>query len=397
MKSGIHPNPLKSPFNPLNGIYKRFPLFKSMIRPPKKVNLLGGDAPLTSEKSEKDDLVPYWYPDITVNLVNFDSNLEISSIPSFTRRFIYADRIRKQYYPIIYFNELWELKRKRIPILDEEFHEMPLKISFSTTSLLFFRLMTYFDFAIKQQESVYGEHNEFESIKKMFIETSPWLIVLTFFISCLHVLFDFLAFKNDVQFWRKKKDISGLSVRGILINSLFQFVVFFYLLDSETSWIVLASVGIGALIEFWKITRVLEVKWSKMKFVPFLYAPSFHDRVSYAKSLTREYDITAVKYLAASAIPLLIGYSFWSLKYRVHKSWYSWILRSLVGFVYTFGFISMTPQLFINYKLKSVAHMPWKAFTYKALNTFIDDFFAFVIKMPWLHRIACFRDGKGSF
>ena len=134
-----------------------------------------------------------------------------------------------------------------------------------------------------------------------------------------------------------------------------------------------------------------------MKFVPFLYAPSFHDRVSYAKSLTREYDITAVKYLAASAIPLLIGYSFWSLKYRVHKSWYSWILRSLVGFVYTFGFISMTPQLFINYKLKSVAHMPWKAFTYKALNTFIDDLFAFVIKMPWLHRIACFRDGKGSF
>ena len=196
MKSGIHPDPLKSPFNPLNGIYKRFPLFKSMIRPPKKVNLLGGDAPLTSEKSEKDDLVPYWYPDITVNLVNFDSNLEISSIPSFTRRFIYADRIRKQYYPIIYFNELWELKRKRIPILDEEFHEMPLKISFSTTSLLFFRLMTYFDFAIKQQESVYGEHNEFESIKKMFIETSPWLIVLTFFISCLHALFDFLAFKN---------------------------------------------------------------------------------------------------------------------------------------------------------------------------------------------------------
>lgn len=52
----------------------------------------------------------------------------------------------------------------------------------------------------------------------------------------------------------------------------------------------------------------------------------------------------------------------------------------------------MTPQLFINYKLKSVAHLPWKVFVYKALNTFIDDLFAFVIKMPWLHRLACFRD-----
>lgn len=48
--------------------------------------------------------------------------------------------------------------------------------------------------------------------------------------------------------------------------------------------------------------------------------------------------------------------------------------------------------VFINYKLKSVAHMPWKTFIYKALNTFIDDLFAFVIKMPWLHRLACLRD-----
>jgi hypothetical protein len=29
---------------------------------------------------------------------------------------------------------------------------------------------------------------------------------------------------------------------------------------------------------------------------------------------------------------------------------------------------------------------------YKSLNTFIDDLFAFIIKMPFLHRIACFRD-----
>lgn len=31
---------------------------------------------------------------------------------------------------------------------------------------------------------------------------------------------------------------------------------------------------------------------------------------------------------------------------------------------------------------------------YKALNTFIDDLFAFIIKMPTLHRLSCFRDGK---
>lgn len=54
----------------------------------------------------------------------------------------------------------------------------------------------------------------------------------------------------------------------------------------------------------------------------------------------------------------------------------------------------MTPQLFINYKLKSVAHLPWRMLTYKALNTFIDDLFAFVIKMPVMYRIGCLRDGE---
>lgn len=52
----------------------------------------------------------------------------------------------------------------------------------------------------------------------------------------------------------------------------------------------------------------------------------------------------------------------------------------------------MTPQIFINYKMKSVGQMPWRMFVYKALNTVIDDLFAFIIKMPLLHRIACFRD-----
>lgn len=62
------------------------------------------------------------------------------------------------------------------------------------------------------------------------------------------------------------------------------------------------------------------------------------------------------------------------------------------GFLLAFGFIMMTPQLFINYKLKSVAHLPWRMLSYKFLNTFIDDIFAFVIKMPLMYRLGCFRD-----
>jgi Cleft lip and palate transmembrane protein 1 (CLPTM1) len=86
---------------------------------------------------------------------------------------------------------------------------------------------------------------------------------------------------------------------------------------------------------------------------------------------TREYDEIAFNYLSYALFPLLGGYTIYSMMYEEHKGWYSFIVGTLVGFVYMFGFISMTPQLFINYKLKSVAHMPWKTLMYKALNTFI--------------------------
>ena len=99
-----------------------------------------------------------------------------------------------------------------------------------------------------------------------------------------------------------------------------------------------------------------------------------------------------MKYLSYVLYPLSLGFSVYSLLYNQHKSWYSWLLGSAVGCVYTFGFIMMTPQLFINYKLKSVAHLPWRAMVYKFLNTIIDDLFAFVIKMPTLHRLSVFRD-----
>merc|ERR1712130_134862 len=117
----------------------------------------------------------------------------------------------------------------------------------------------------------------------------------------------------------------------------------------------------------------------------------FEDKESYS-SVTKEYDELAYRYLSYLLFPLVIGYAIYSLYYETHRSWYSWVLASLTGCVYTFGFIMMTPQLFINYKLKSVAHLPWRTFTYKVLNTFIDDLFAFIIRMPTLHRLACFRD-----
>ena len=60
---------------------------------------------------------------------------------------------------------------------------------------------------------------------------------------------------------------------------------------------------------------------------------------------TKQYDKEAMVYLSYALYPILIGYALYALKYETHKSWYSWILNSLVGAVYTFGFILMCPQV----------------------------------------------------
>lgn len=199
-------------------------------------------------------------------------------------------------------------------------------------------------------------------------------------------MFSFLA---DIQFWNKNKSMEGLSAKSVIVNFICQLIVFLYLLDNDTSWMILASSGIGCCIEFWKIGKAMHIEIDRSGRIPML---RFRDRESYAGNKTKEYDDLAMKYLSYVLFFLVVCFSIYSLMYERHKSWYSWILSSMTSCVYMFGFVMMCPQLFINYKLKSVAHLPWRQMTYKFLNTIIDDLFAFVIKMPLLHRLSVFRD-----
>lgn len=110
------------------------------------------------------------------------------------------------------------------------------------------------------------------------------------------------------------------------------------------------------------------------------------------EAATERFDQVATRTLGVGLAPLVAGWALYALVTYRHTSYYSWIVSSLADAVYLFGFIGMTPQLFINYRLKSVAHMPWRVMCYKCFNTFIDDVFAVMVSMPMHHRVACLRD-----
>ena len=71
-----------------------------------------------------------------------------------------------------------------------------------------------------------------------------------------------------------------------------------------------------------------------------LLTPAGYDNAS----KTKQYDAEAIQYTSYLVYPLVACYAVYALIYKTHKSWYSWLLSSLVGAVYSFGFIMMVPQ-----------------------------------------------------
>ena len=49
----------------------------------------------------------------------------------------------------------------------------------------------------------------------------------------------------DVQFWRSRKSLEGLSVRSVFFNVFQSFIVLLYILDNETNKIIIISVFVG--------------------------------------------------------------------------------------------------------------------------------------------------------
>ncbi|CEO95104.1 unnamed protein product (mitochondrion) [Plasmodiophora brassicae] len=332
-----------------------------------------------------------WRPLLHIRIVTDQTVFPNNAIPQQVRAAYTIDPKTNGYLPPVYLDYFWLLS-DQCTVINDTVKEVPLEMQFSPISLLRWQLQSQMDASFKQQESFGSSAEEVEGVRRMLMETNPVLLVVTFLVSMLHMVFDVLAFKNDIQFWQQdNKSLEGLSIRTILINSFCQLIIFLYLLDNETSWMVLGSAGVGVLIEFWKVTKTLDIKVEKVEGRMFPHV-TFNDKASYTETATAEHERVAIKYLSWVLYPLAVGYALYSLVYNEHKSTYSWILGSATSFVYMFGFILMCPQLYLNYKLKSVAHLPWRMLTYKALNTFIDDLFAFIIKMPMMHRLSCLRD-----
>lgn len=344
----------------------------SHIVPIRYVDLLGEGESLTDSGFEK---TGHLRSKLEFNVLTEKLDFPRNNIPGEIYRFLSLDSDNIHYKPMVYVSEL-NFRTDELKEVEKGKSEMELSIRYRPVGVGKMRFMVNMERSLMGFTDMGFQEKDVDDVKGLIVDTEMYILLMTFTVSAFHLLFDALAFKNDVSYWRKRETMAGLSFRSVSFQMVSTIIIFIHLVHEDTSLLVSGPMGISVFIETWKFIKALRLRKSDV-----------------AKgSETENYDKEIMKKLTWVLVPLCIGGAIYSLFYVPHKSWYGWVLQSLVNGVYGFGFLFMLPQLFINYKLKSVAHLPWRPFMYKAFNTFIDDVFAFIIKMPMTHRIACFRD-----
>ena len=311
------------------------------------------------------------------------------------RRYVHVPpgaRYQLTYEPIIFVDDLALLRRQEMELSSNLSMPSPkMRLQFLPTSPLNFgykRIM-------KTVVDVLGEflkEPELEEIKYWMSDDRMYRYFLTQGITLLHIFLEYMAFRDDWRFFVGRTSFGGISSTSMIFGVVRSMVIFLYLVDADTSMIVLFSVGKDVLWSMWKLRRMLKPRI-------YLYR-GFWPSVTYMEpcNLTPEeqrsahHDNVATSHMSLCIYPLVAGLAAYSLLNYKYKSWWTWFISSLADSVYFFGFISMTPQLYINYKLRSVAHLPVRALMFKIFSTFIDDAYALMVKMPLKHRLMTLRD-----
>jgi len=232
--------------------------------------------------------------------------------------------------------------------------------------------------------------DELDEIRHMISDEYMYRFILTQIISFVHIYLDYMAFRDEVGFYVGKKSMGGISISSVVGRFVCQLIIFLYLCDGgNTSWLILGSVGSGVAVELWKVSKFFQPSvMARFPFISFKSAST----MSCLERDTVNYDGIARAYLGLILYPLVFGSAIYAKNFYIYSSWWSWFISNLANAVYTFGFICLCPQLYVNYRLKSVAHLPMKVFVYKLFNTFVDDVFAFMIQMPLKHKLMTLRD-----
>ena len=308
------------------------------------------------------------------------------------------------YTPILNGNQWWLLNRYLLPLdqlhssfaegetfpgSDDQKQNKQIEILFWVTS--FTKHSWTEHLRVSEERNLFPELSVFDEFKALLVDNTPTYLCVLFSVNFLHTLFSFLSLQQNFVFYRNLSDNTGLSVSQAYSDVVFEFVGILYLMDNDTSLLIIGISMIEFVFKVWVAFRMSPFRFSLAGGFPFVKRLESTQREEYTK--TKDSESQVIRFLLKLFVPVYVVYFAYSLfTFETSKGVYSFALEKTVGFIYIVGFANMFPQIYINYTLKSVEFMPWKALIYKFFNTIIDDLFAFAVKMPTLKRLSVFRD-----
>mmetsp|Transcript_126072 Transcript_126072/g.356495 ORF Transcript_126072/g.356495 Transcript_126072/m.356495 type:complete len:292 (+) Transcript_126072:166-1041(+) len=244
-----------------------------------------------------------------------------------------------------------------------------------------------------EAEKTYGMNAyDIDSFKQAFGGSSMYKVLFVYGIGILHLVFEFLAFESDVNFWRAKTSFEGLSSSSVAMQACMNVIMFLYVQEQHQTKFVMYFIAFRFCLQLWKLSKLTTLVacrgWPFVRWVNRGEGSANFEELRDVQASERR----CMFWLMALLLPMIGAFCAYRLVWVKFRSWYSWIVLSLAISSQTCGFVVMTPQVFMNYRLKSVEHLPWRALTYQAVNTFIDDVFVLCIRVPEVQKYSVFRD-----
>ncbi|CAO3600316.1 unnamed protein product [Absidia cylindrospora] len=372
-------------------------------------------------------LVSYWHEKVTIALVNDGkeaiptaalqpATLKYISLETTPRKGSAADNERPPllagdnghrigfYRPIVFPNDFWLLEHNAYP-LDENITHLPLTIQVETIAMWKFNTLVAFEDVSKP----FGEMTiaEMEQVKRLFLEMNPTWLCILLTLSGLYCLFSFLAFQNDILFWKNKSNCIGVSLSGMKLQLLAHVILLCKAMDvqraTKTSLVMILTHGFSVAIQVWKIDKILPAhqRWASLDRIQeqcrqYGIMRQNPNQSSGVKNTKNESKVSDKEWwrLQISNIVLPIGILILCITYlwnRQSLGLYSLLLQGLSELIYVLDFFFLLPQAIHNHRIKKVDHISRRTLLYKSLNILIDTIFAFIIKTTFIHRLGCFH------
>lgn len=267
---------------------------------------------------------------------------------------------RRAYMPYFYvddFNVLRRHAREMSPELDRP--HPALTLEWLPRSLLAHRVISHAEDGFTKAAAMMRLGPEdMDDLRELFGEERLYRLALEQLFGWTHMVLAYLAFSSDVGFFRGRQNVAGLSARSLGSSALSSLIILLYLWDGEdVNRVILYSSTLDFGLQSWKLWTVWRARaLTARRFA----APSTGDasrdaaraEAAAREAATESFDALGASVLGHALAPLAVGLALYTLIMYPHKSWWSWLVGAAAKCVYLFGFVGMTPQLFVNYKLK---------------------------------------------